>query len=178
MTSRILVPIDFSGCSGDVLRRALELARARAAEVVLMHAVQVPSGLEEADVQPRGSETRRAAVSYLADEAREALSKLAEELVPHGVKAKQVVTVGAPAEQILRLAEQERASSIVMGTHGRRGVARLLLGSVAHRVSQEASCPVEVVAPQWKPSCSAASCNWCASGGTEADDQIQAERDG
>jgi len=178
MKPKVLVAIDFADCTGLVMRKAVEVARELSAEVVLMHSVQVPSGLDaDAEVHP-GKGEGRAAIGYLTDEARGQLAGHAEELVALGLEVRQVVTVGRPDEQIVRVAAEEQASRIVMGSRGRRGLSRLLLGSVAERVSRGASCPLVVVESEWSPSCKSGSCNWCASGRTEAQQQLDAELDG
>jgi nucleotide-binding universal stress UspA family protein len=62
-----------------------------------------------------------------------------------GIAARGVVRVGTPADEIVRAANEEKAAMIVLGTHGRGGVQRLMLGSVADRVLRRAACPVLVV---------------------------------
>jgi nucleotide-binding universal stress UspA family protein len=179
MKPKILVPIDFSDCTDQVVRKAIEVARELSADVVLMHSLVLPSGLgAEVGVNPGEQGERRPAISYLADEALEQLAGHAEELLAQGVEVKQVVTVGPPAEQILRLADEERVSRIVMGTRGRRGLSRLMLGSVAENVSRSASCPLVIVESEWSPRCSAGSCSWCSSGRSAAQRQLDAELDG
>jgi nucleotide-binding universal stress UspA family protein len=178
MKPKVLVAIDFADCTGQVVRRAAEVARELSADVVLMHSVQVPRGLgADAEVHPTEGEGRPA-IGYLTDEARKQLAGHAEGLVAQGLEVKQVVSVGQPDEQIVRLAKEEQASRIVMGSRGRRGLSRLLLGSVAERVSRGASCPVVVVESEWSPSCKSSGCNWCASGRSEAQRQLDAELDG
>jgi len=74
-----------------------------------------------------------------AVEARVAAARVA------GVTARGLVRTGVPADVIVRTAEEESAAMIVIGTHGRGGVARFLLGSVADRVVRTATCPVLTV---------------------------------
>jgi nucleotide-binding universal stress UspA family protein len=64
---------------------------------------------------------------------------------PRGVAVRGVVRVGVPAEEIVRAAEAEGAAMIVMGTHGRGGVQRLMVGSVVDRVLRTATCPLLLV---------------------------------
>ena len=140
MTPKILVTIDFSDCATHVVRKGIEVARELEASVVLMHSVQTPDGLD--DETPVGDGHRRPAISLLLDEAREQLAEHGEVFLAQGLELKQVVTVGGPAEQIVRMAEQEKVSRIVMGTKGRRGRSRLLLGRVAEEASRKAPTPV------------------------------------
>lgn len=62
-----------------------------------------------------------------------------------GVKAKSIIVTGTPADLIVRTARSRRADLIVMGTHGRSGLSRFLLGSVAARIITMAPCPVLTV---------------------------------
>ena len=79
--------------------------------------------------------------------AADTLGARAEALAAQGVAARVVVRVGLPWEEIVRLAAEEHADMIVMGTQGRTGLDRLLLGSVAERVIRRAPCPVLTVPP-------------------------------
>ena len=121
-----------------LLRRAVErgeeLARRLGAELVLLHVAGVPVA---------GSRT---ATSAHAGAERE-LEATVEEVVHHGVKARSLLREGAPDEEIIAAAAAERASLIVVGTHGRTGLAHVLLGSVAERVVRAAPCPVLTVGP-------------------------------
>jgi nucleotide-binding universal stress UspA family protein len=132
---RILVATDFSACSLNALRYAEALARTLGAEIVLLHVDAVPVA---------GSD--RAAVKRVLVEGKLALA--ADQLHDLGLRARTVLRVGAADEEILDAAEKERASLIVVGTHGRNPVVRMLLGSVAERVVRGARCPVLVVGLQ------------------------------
>lgn len=121
---RILVATDFSPSSDLALRHAAELARLLPAEVLLLHVADVDS------TRTRIEEKFRQALS-----ASRAGDVVGEELLLHG----------DPAESILAHATRTKARLIVMGTQGRRGMERLLLGSVAEAVIRGARCPVLVV---------------------------------
>ena len=129
---RILVATDFSLCSLHALERAEALARKVDAELVLLHVAAVPV----AGVSTVG-------LAHAAVERE--LAATVERLHHHRVKARSLLREGAPDEEILIAAETERASLVVMGTHGRKGVAHMLLGSVAERVVRAAPCPVLTV---------------------------------
>jgi nucleotide-binding universal stress UspA family protein len=79
--------------------------------------------------------------------AEDTLAQRATALAAEGVTARGVVRVGAPWSEIVNLAREEHADMIVMGTQGRTGLDRLLLGSVAERVIRQAPCPVLTVRP-------------------------------
>jgi nucleotide-binding universal stress UspA family protein len=131
---RILVPIDFSPGSDEALAHARELARGLDADVLVLHVSAAMGSLPGSALARR---ERRAAERRL-DAAVGALRAA-------GVRADRTVRGGMPAEQILRTAATQQVDLIVMGTHGRRGVARLLLGSVAEEVAARARCPVLTV---------------------------------
>ncbi|HUK63722.1 MAG TPA: universal stress protein, partial [Dongiaceae bacterium] len=79
--------------------------------------------------------------------AADALAKRVTELAAEGLTARSVVRSGEPADEIVRLADEEHADMIVMGTQGRTGLERLMLGSVAERVIRRSRCPVLTVRP-------------------------------
>jgi nucleotide-binding universal stress UspA family protein len=122
---RILVATDFSLCSLNALEHAEALAEKLKTEVILLH------------VEP---EISRAAEQQLA--------RATDQLRSHGLKARKVLRVGVPEEEILNAVEAERASLVVMGTHGRKGIPHMLLGSVAEHVARSAPCPVLTVGPR------------------------------
>ncbi|MFQ5790363.1 MAG: universal stress protein [Acidobacteriota bacterium] len=93
---------------------------------------------EERDGQPWLSSAELRAAQAVADEAAYRLAKA-------GVATESLVTGGHPAEEICRMAEEKQAAFIVMGSHGRSGLARFFLGSVSQRVVKHAPCPVLAV---------------------------------
>ncbi len=88
-------------------------------------------------------------MSRIAEEqrllAQKELDKIVGRLRDGGLKARSLLRVGAPFLEIINAAQTENADLIVMGTHGRSGLAHVLLGSVAERVVQKAACPVLTV---------------------------------
>lgn len=134
----ILHPTDFSTAAQDATRAARALARDRGARLVLLHVVAgevIPSSVS---------------LTLMAlDTGREALETLRTGL--DGPDLKFPVEVrqlrGDPADTVLRVAREEKADLVVMGSHGRSGLGRLLAGSVAEGVLREAPCPVLIVKP-------------------------------
>jgi nucleotide-binding universal stress UspA family protein len=140
----LLVPTDFSEYSDAALAHAFRLAKDRGARVVMLHVIDarptpnplyahyypIPTPTQMRDAEAKASEALRLRIP---DELRDA--DRVEVQVGHG----------APAAEILRVAEERKASLIVIATHGRTGLRRLALGSVAERVVREAPCPVLVV---------------------------------
>ena len=136
---KILCPTDFSAASQRALSDAMALAALVDARIKVVHVFQRPIGVsvETAPV------TMEAATAFLAEaqkEARRALGALHEEWSDKGVELEVALLEGAPHAAIVE--ESKYASMIVMATHGRSGLQRFLLGSVAERVVRMAHCPV------------------------------------
>ena len=157
----ILVPVDFSPYSTEALLYAATLADHLASTVVVLHVIakeieaqaahqRAGSGVplfgwgvtsETLGVSP---EMHEAVVVDLRERAQTALQHfLPSELSGRSVELR--VEIGHPFEQILEVAKGERVDMIVMGTHGRTGLAHIVLGSVAERVVRMAPCPVLTV---------------------------------
>lgn len=138
---RILVPVDFSAASRAALWRAGELATALGATIELLHVVDLPQPLviTEGHV-PLPPEYRR-------DVRRGAEDHLKEWLETAKVPAtfQRSLGEGKPFVEIVKYAREHGVDLIVMGTHGRGGMAHLLLGSVADKVIRTAPCPVMTV---------------------------------
>ena len=133
----ILCPVDFSLCSEEAMRWAFALARTYGAEVHLVHADELPTyGLPEGSLL---DEKRR-------EDQREALRELAAARAVEGAPIHTELLHGkAPYQAIVDHAVQIGADIIVIGTHGRRGPGRVLLGSVAERVVRLSPVPVVTV---------------------------------
>ncbi len=141
---RILVATDFSETADRALAVATELARAAgSAELLLVHANFMPREIEALAVYGPEKVFEKLEVA-----ARAQLDKRLAGLAAAGIAGRQLHADGRPDELILKLAGQESADLIVMGTHGRSGLSRLLMGSVAERVLRQASCPVMTVPPE------------------------------
>lgn len=139
---RICAAIDFSEASRDALDTAADLARASGAELTLAHVREVPLRAGTDMLVPPAGFALLAAEEL--DAALAQWRKHAERLVGRPVRAR-LLPVGEPAHELVRLARDEDADLVVLGTHGRSGVTRLVLGSVAERVLRHAPCPVLVV---------------------------------
>ena len=140
---RFLCPTDFSEPSQVAEAEAQRLAAALGAEIVLLHVMsEAPMWTESV----RAAKVRQVFESQRAW-ATTALQTRVEALAAAGVPARAVVTTGLPWEEILRAARDEQADVIVMGTHGRTGLDRVLLGSVTERVVRQSACPVLTIRP-------------------------------
>ena len=137
----IMVPTDFSYASDAALGYARMLAARFGASLHLLHVLDEPGSWSEVyaaipDVRDR-----------LTADADRRLAALAA-CLPANLRATSEVLNGAPVPTIVRVAESRGIDLIVMGTHGRRGMGHLLLGSVAERVVRLAPCPVLTVREQ------------------------------
>lgn len=145
MARRLIVhPSDFSVAARSALAAAIEMAKATGSTLVLMHVLNpaMPPVLGDEYISPP-TYARFREVSRTW--ARRQLDRLTARARAARVRAVSIIREGAEADQIVRLARSRRASMIVMGTHGRTGVRRMILGSVAARVLSLAPCPVLTV---------------------------------
>lgn len=134
--SKILIPIDFSTVGQSALEMATSLARDQGAKLIIVH-------VEEPPIAYGGGELYYG----LEEPDREQLKKMLSEVHPTdpAVAYEHRLLVGSPASAIVFLAEQENVDMIVLPTHGRTGLMRLLMGSVAEEVVRKAKCPVLTV---------------------------------
>jgi len=140
----IVHPSDFSSASRSAFSRAVHMAKRTAAELLVMHVLApiqpiVPSGYlmpERYDEFERSSR----------DAAQKHLNALVARARKANARARGLLVMGTlPHLEIVKTARSKRADMIVMGTHGRSGLAKLFLGSVAERVIATAPCPVLTV---------------------------------
>ena len=129
----VLHPTDFSANSEFAFRVACALARDYNARLTLLHVIPPPTVIYAGGPIP--AETWPS-----TEEAQEKLRQL--EGRTHKVRVESQVLEGDPVDMILRAAEETGSDVIVMGTHGRTGLGRLLMGSVAESVIRKAPCPV------------------------------------
>lgn len=133
---RILCPTDFSEQSLAALDVALKVAQQNDARLYLLNVAPLPAGA--AGFQPVPLDP----YPYLEKDRQQQLAKLAREKIPGSVRYETLVINGDPAERVLEAARSLEADLIVMGSHGRKGLSRIVLGSVAERVVRESSTPV------------------------------------
>jgi nucleotide-binding universal stress UspA family protein len=143
--ARILVPTDFSPASEAALRTALDLAGQLDADVHVVHVWQLPIYTVPDGYFVFGeAETTR-----LVEGLEQSLVKLvADHATREGIAVRTRLAQGLADVEIHRLASEIDAGMIVMGTHGRRGLAHLFLGSVAEKVIRGSKVPVVVVPPR------------------------------
>jgi nucleotide-binding universal stress UspA family protein len=136
----ILVPHDFSETADVALAFALELAAKLGARITIAHAYEVPSY-----GYPDGIALTAEVAGNIRRSAESALEAVAARSRRPGLEVQTLLRDGVAWSEINAAAKQARADLIVMGTHGRHGFARALLGSVAEKVVRTAPCPVLTV---------------------------------
>ncbi len=132
---QILVPTDFSETAERGVRYAFELAQHIGAKVHLLHVYLIPT-------PPVGGALAGSFFEETEDQAKRRLEEATHKYREHPSFGSHLVTTGEPSGAIVEVARKIGADLIVIGTHGRSGVQRLLLGSVAETVLRSAPCPV------------------------------------
>jgi len=135
--STIVVAIDFSEMSRFALDYATTHAKKTGARVLIVHVLAVPSGEQGEGMLHSGVDQE---TPQTAERRLKAIKSTEED-----VQFEHRLVRGEPAKEILRVAQEENAEFIVLGTHGRTGLMRVLMGSVAEQVVRDATCPVMTV---------------------------------
>ncbi len=136
----IIWPTDFSDPSLEALNAAFEFASRFDADLLAVHVIEPPPETSE------WHDASKFSVPLPLEEQREHMQKDLEKILserqPAGLSTRAVVLIGDVPETIVKIAEQEKTAMIVIATHGRSGVRRLIFGSVAEKVVRYAVCPV------------------------------------
>src|SRR5262249_25410984 len=136
---KILHPTDFSDTADQAQKAAIRLAKGLGGEVILLHVtVETPLYGEGFMNRKEVREVYEATRKWVASELEARVTALRQQ----HLSARFVVKTGVPPDEIVKPAAAEGVDYIVMGTRGRAGIERALLGSVADRVIRTASCPV------------------------------------
>ncbi len=143
----ILLPTDFSECAECALPYATQMARAAGARIICLHVVEpmmpavgyapVAEPLPSVDVSEQ-----------LQQSAERELPRLAEREECAGLDVEELIVHGEAAAEIVRVAKDRNVDLIVISSHGRTGLGRMLFGSTAESVVRHAHCPVLVVKPK------------------------------
>jgi nucleotide-binding universal stress UspA family protein len=146
MWKKLLVPHDFSPCAEHALRTAVELAKLHGSELELLHVSELPPNLPlDTLVTPASGAGTVRVDEYTTRGARQQLEAIAGPLRRAGFAVSTRAITGDVAERILALTTEIGADALVLGTHGRKGLSHLLLGSVAEKVIRGAPVPVVCV---------------------------------
>jgi nucleotide-binding universal stress UspA family protein len=141
---KVLVATDFSAPSTTAVNYARAMARAFGAELHVLHIFE-PLWITSADVVG-GGVALATMIQGLEDTARKQLEEAATEEDRRELKAvTAMITSESPAREIARYANEQKVDLLVIGTHGRSGITRMLIGSVAEKVVRLAPCPVLTV---------------------------------
>jgi nucleotide-binding universal stress UspA family protein len=136
---RILVPIDLSGCSLDALEYAARFAKPLGAHITILHVMEpVAYGL---DFSLSHAKELRQQREYL----EKRLTVLSACLTAQGLQSDHALKPGLPADSIVSYVTQQGYDLMIMGTHGRRGISQVLVGSIAGAMLRHAPCPVLTV---------------------------------
>jgi len=136
----ILYATDFSGHSNAALPYALSIARKYGSKVFVVHVVSLsplPSSSPTIALQALAAQAVR--------EAKEVMTKLESQL--EGIPHKILIRKGDISKELSRIVDEERIDLIVLGTHGRTGISKVLMGSVAEEIFRQSACPVLTVGP-------------------------------
>lgn len=146
MVQRLLVATDDSKLSRKAVRYATELAAQTGARLVILHVVpRYPMSYFEGAVSLDPEHVGRVEREW-SDQARELVDRLAAKAIEEGVQARGVVAQSDEvADSILAAARKHRCDLVVMASHGRRGLGRVLLGSETQKVLAHAALPVLVL---------------------------------
>lgn len=133
MAKTILFPTDFSTASDAAIEHAATLATSSGATLLILH-------VEEPPLAYGGGELYYG----IPEPSSERILAMLEDVKPadHAIPFAHRLTMGDPASEVIRIAHEEKADMIVLGTHGRTGMMRLLMGSVAEAIVRRAPCPV------------------------------------
>ena len=143
MYKKILVPLDGSDLAEAVLPHVESLAKANDAQVVIVRVALNPA-TEFAMTDPYIAGQM---VQSLESNAKEYLNEMCKRLTEQGLKVTMQIAEGPIADSILQVATDEKIDLIAMSTHGRSGVARWLIGSIADKVVRGANIPVLLIRP-------------------------------
>jgi universal stress protein A len=140
----ILCPVDFSDASRKAVQYAREFARSMGASIYLLTVVEPrPMAVDiSLNYVPLEADLEKA--------AEEDLELIRQDLINSGLKVECGVEIGNPADVILDKIDEFNVNLIIMGSHGKQGLSRLIMGSVAEIVVRKANCPVLIVKTEEK----------------------------
>jgi len=159
MFKRILVPLDGSRFSSSAVKYAVEVSKHFEADIIFMQVV-VPATPYVAPTTPTGTLSPTAAkfaaqAARLKDrgnisKAKRYLQRKVREITNKGLKCSYKVTMGNPAESIMSLCSKKGVDLVVMSSHGKGGLKRAIMGSVADKLARESRVPILLIRPRRK----------------------------
>jgi nucleotide-binding universal stress UspA family protein len=155
--TRILAPTDFSKFSGFALEWAAYLAQCMKADLTLLHVIAEEEGKIIEEIIGEGAVVRipKGIRQNVVEERQKKLKEQFNMVVSSDIKGmirvEEMTRIGVPFLEIIKVAKEKEVDMIIMGTHGRTGLAHVLIGSVAEKVVHHAHCPVLTIKhPQYK----------------------------
>ncbi|MEA1944818.1 MAG: universal stress protein [Euryarchaeota archaeon] len=149
MFTRILYPTDFSDCSKKALGYVKKLKGCGTEEIIVLHVIDErelkTASTTTAWLGETVEEYEEQLLNEITRSAEEQLSAIKDELEDAGMKTSVKLIRGIPFNEIIRIAETENASLIVIGSHGKSNIKEMLLGSVSEKVIRKSGKPVLVV---------------------------------
>ncbi len=137
---KILCPIDHSDCSKEALKYAVSFAMKDEAKLYLLHVIDIRSFDESLDMM-----TRQIPDDETVKQLKTKLFECVPEEIRNDMQIEALVVQGIPFAEIISIAKKNKVDMIVMGTHGRTGLAHIMIGSVSEKVVRKAHCPVLTV---------------------------------
>ena len=141
---KILYATDYSKASARALEEAVKLAKQNRAELLVVHVIE-PAPFVAGEEEFGSGEMYVKLEDLAKKEAQASMSKLLARLKKTKVKAQGLLFKGSVQDQIVKVAKSKKVDMIVIGTHGRTGLSKLIMGSVAGKVVSSANCPVLTV---------------------------------
>ena len=147
---KMLIAVDGSPCSENAARKGIELAVALQIPVGLFSVIDRSQEIIPTDLEVKPIQTG----TFLQDQAKKNIRQIMDKYIPASMEGRvhEILTEGLPREEILRKLKDWEAEVLVVGTHGRKGLAHLLLGSTAEYLVRHAKVPVLVIPYEGKDS--------------------------
>jgi nucleotide-binding universal stress UspA family protein len=153
----ILAPTDFSKFSGFALEWAAYLAQCMKADLILLHVIAEEEGKIIEEIIGEGAVVRipkgirQNVVEERQKKLKEQFDMVVSSDLKRSIRVEEMTRIGVPFLEIIKVAKEKDVDMIIMGTHGRTGLAHVLIGSVAEKVVHHAHCPVLTIKhPQYK----------------------------
>lgn len=139
----IVFATDFSPASGPALRKAIEMARKEGAELIVAHVYEPPASMGHSGIADDVIEADLEGT--IRKDVEKQLEPVLAQVRAEGVRVRGEILAGHAPKRLADLAEKNGASLLILGTHGRTGLKKLVIGSIASQVIATAPCPVLTV---------------------------------
>lgn len=140
MFEKILYPTDFSDVSKKALEYLKKLKQAGEQKVIVLHVIELDPNIEKVPAN-----IKEVLKKELEQTSRNEIEAIAAQLKSAGLDVTVKVEMGSPVKKILEMADEEKVSAIVLGSHGKSNIKEILIGSVSENVIRKSRVPVLVV---------------------------------